>query len=62
LGVEGFAVITSTSWTPDENFDILLEAFDILDGSINSQNSINLYITGKGPLKEHYVNLMRDRW
>jgi glycosyltransferase involved in cell wall biosynthesis len=59
LGISGFSVISSTSWTPDENFDLLVQAFDILD---KWEIPVNLYITGKGPLKAEYEAMMAGRW
>jgi beta-1,4-mannosyltransferase len=58
-----FIIISSTSWTPDENFDILLEAMLIVDKSLRSVNAnrssadpvrVLVVVTGKGPLKKHY--------
>jgi len=48
--------VSSTSWTPDEDFNILLSALV----SYSSSKSATLpplvaIITGKGPQKEHYV-------
>lgn len=49
-------VVSSTSWTPDEDFQILLDALVEYD----AQPGPKLYviITGKGPLKEHYLELI----
>lgn len=44
-------LISSTSWTPDENFDKLLEALEILS---TDKISLRIIITGKGPLKSVY--------
>jgi beta-1,4-mannosyltransferase len=50
-------VTSSTSWTADEDFGILLEALLILDDTIHTKAStlkVLVAITGKGPLKEFY--------
>ena len=52
-------IISSTSWTPDEDFNQLLDALIILDQTILKENSSNnlkvvVVVTGKGPLKLHY--------
>lgn len=55
-------IVSSTSWTADEDFDILLEAIKLTD--IRISNSEKTYprttviITGKGDLREHYENLI----
>lgn len=48
---------SSTSWTPDEDFGILLESLQRLDAQIaasNSPFSILMIVTGKGPLRDTY--------
>ena len=45
-------LVSSTSWTPDEDFNILVEALSELDQSLSTP--IQLLITGKGSLKEHF--------
>jgi beta-1,4-mannosyltransferase len=57
-------LISSTSWTADEDFDILFDALTTYDKKLNSSPStaslpkIVCVVTGKGPLKEHYLNKM----
>ena len=41
-------IVSSTSWTKDEDFDILVDALPLI------KHHIQLIISGKGPLKEHY--------
>lgn len=60
-------IVSSTSWTEDEDFSILLEAlrqFDThrksLDGSPLQPPPIICIITGKGPLKEFYQRVIAD--
>jgi beta-1,4-mannosyltransferase len=51
-------VISSTSWTADEDFGILLNAILELDKKLTQTNSnlkIKFVITGKGPQKEMYI-------
>lgn len=51
-------VVSSTSWTPDEDFSVLLDALvrysSMLDVNPELPNIIAI-ITGKGPQKEHYL-------
>ncbi|XP_053194125.1 chitobiosyldiphosphodolichol beta-mannosyltransferase isoform X1 [Scomber japonicus] len=54
-------LISSTSWTEDEDFSVLLKALeeyeDLIKGGA-SLPSLVCVITGKGPQKEHYRKLM----
>ncbi|EON65520.1 hypothetical protein W97_04758 [Coniosporium apollinis CBS 100218] len=55
-------VVSSTSWTPDENFSILLDA--LVGYSAKAVTKTNLpkliaIITGKGPQKEHYLSKIK---
>ncbi|XP_025714872.1 chitobiosyldiphosphodolichol beta-mannosyltransferase [Callorhinus ursinus] len=57
-------LVSSTSWTEDEDFSILLAALEkfeqlILDGE--SLPSLVCVITGKGPLKEYYSGLISQK-
>lgn len=58
-------LISSTSWTPDEDFGILLAALELYEK--NSSDNVLHYphliciITGKGPLKEHYISLIHKK-
>lgn len=54
-------LISSTSWTEDEDFSILLEALKEYDTS-NSEDLPFLIciITGKGPLKNYYQNVIKE--
>lgn len=59
-------LISSTSWTPDEDFSVLLEALEKLHASIIMNKSksaasfpnILVVVTGKGPQKEYYLPLL----
>ncbi|XP_017760022.1 PREDICTED: chitobiosyldiphosphodolichol beta-mannosyltransferase-like isoform X2 [Eufriesea mexicana] len=56
-------IVSSTSWTEDEDFSILLNALQEYENAI-VQNTCNLpdlicIITGKGPLKEFYTAIIK---
>ncbi|KAG8006558.1 Chitobiosyldiphosphodolichol beta-mannosyltransferase [Nibea albiflora] len=54
-------LLSSTSWTEDEDFSILLKALEEYEGFIKggaSLPSLVCVITGKGPQKEHYRKLI----
>ena len=51
-------IVSGTSWTPDEDFGILLRAAALLDKhALANPNfpSVALIITGKGPLRDQYL-------
>jgi len=52
-------LVSSTSWTPDEDFGILLKALQAYEETAQAEPlvypSLLCIITGKGPQKEHYV-------
>mmetsp|Transcript_24987 Transcript_24987/g.40554 ORF Transcript_24987/g.40554 Transcript_24987/m.40554 type:complete len:479 (-) Transcript_24987:1775-3211(-) len=51
-----FLIVSSTSWTPDEDFGILLNALVVLDKSPRIKSKkILCVVTGKGPQKEMYL-------
>ena len=55
-------MVSSTSWTPDEDFDLLLDSFIKLENQLKENNEIDnlrkvfFIITGKGPLKDAFMN------
>ncbi|KAM9844274.1 chitobiosyldiphosphodolichol beta-mannosyltransferase [Aulostomus maculatus] len=54
-------LLSSTSWTEDEDFSVLLQALEDYEGFIRAGAclpSLICVITGKGPQKEHYKTLM----
>lgn len=55
-------IVSSTSWTPDEDFSILLKAVELYDRKqTDSKNrKLQLIITGSGPLKSYYEQKMRE--
>ena len=57
---ESKLVISSTSWTKDEDFSILLDALVAADDILNNSTSLRatklaVLITGKGPEKAFYL-------
>ncbi|XP_076243537.1 chitobiosyldiphosphodolichol beta-mannosyltransferase isoform X2 [Calliopsis andreniformis] len=55
-------IVSSTSWTEDEDFSILLDALQEYENAIvQSCNLPDLIcvITGKGPLKEFYMSIIK---
>lgn len=58
-----FFIISSTSWTEDEDFNILLQALEKYDENAckNGLPSVMCIITGKGPLKSHYESIIAKK-
>ena len=57
-------LVSSTSWTPDEDFGILFEALDLYESHCKQTPSLPdliCIITGKGPLKESYQERIANR-
>ena len=60
-------LVSSTSWTEDEDFSILLDALQLYEeAKSNGDQGASLphllcIITGKGPLKEHYQQLIKAK-
>ena len=59
-------LISSTSWTEDEDFGILLEALLAYDNASSEGKHLQLpkllcVITGKGPQKEYYRTLIDNQ-
>ncbi|XP_017781882.1 PREDICTED: chitobiosyldiphosphodolichol beta-mannosyltransferase [Nicrophorus vespilloides] len=58
-------LVSSTSWTEDEDFSVLLSALQNYEESCVNGNQLNLpklicLITGKGPLKDFYCKKIED--
>ncbi|RVE70009.1 hypothetical protein OJAV_G00083620 [Oryzias javanicus] len=54
-------LLSSTSWTEDEDFSVLLKALEEYEGFVGGGASLPdvvCVITGKGPQKEHYRKLI----
>lgn len=58
-----FLIISSTSWTEDEDFSILLAALEKYDVKACKGDlpSIMCIITGKGPLKSYYESIIAKK-
>jgi len=63
-GSPGF-LVSSTSWTEDEDFSILLSALDEYEVTRETNQSeyppLMCVITGKGPLKEYYLEIIKSK-
>ncbi|XP_022165464.1 chitobiosyldiphosphodolichol beta-mannosyltransferase-like [Myzus persicae] len=56
-------LVSSTSWTPDEDFSILLKALQKYDESDDIYPKLICVITGRGPLKCHYQHMILNlKW
>ncbi|KAK5071988.1 mannosyltransferase [Lithohypha guttulata] len=57
-------VVSSTSWTPDEDFSVLLEALCKYSASAISDSpqlpELLVIITGKGPLRDRYLQKIKS--
>jgi beta-1,4-mannosyltransferase len=56
-------IVSSTSWTADEDFSLLLDALSTYSAAATSKTHlprILAIITGKGPQKEHYLDQIRQ--
>lgn len=57
-------IVSSTSWTADEDFGLLLDALCSYSGSATSSHpqlpELVVVITGKGPQKQQYLNKIRE--
>ena len=57
-------IVSSTSWTEDEDFRLLLDALDKYDTGFDAGQNlprIVCAITGKGPMKEHYIGVIKSK-
>ncbi|CAG9333818.1 unnamed protein product [Blepharisma stoltei] len=61
LNLRGFLIVSSTSFTEDEDFSIVISALDKLETVLTETEYITLVITGKGPLKDYYKNLISQK-
>jgi len=53
-------IVTSTSYTPDEDLGLLLHALDHYDSSSSDLPRLLCLVTGKGPLKSHFENQISE--
>jgi len=57
-------LVSPSSWTPDEDFGLLLEAAERYDAAIGSDATLPdllVVATGDGPLRDHYAHAMSQR-
>jgi len=57
-------IISSTSWTEDEDFSILLKALEIYEHKKSKQITLPklcCIITGKGPMKDYYKSIIAEK-
>ena len=47
-------MLSSTSYTPDEDFMLLVNALDLYDADKSTTQRIQVIVTGRGPLREFY--------
>lgn len=52
-------LMTSTSWTPDEEIEMLLRAADKLDSKLTQ--GLSIIITGKGPMRRWFESEVKSR-
>lgn len=60
-------LVSSTSWTADEDFNILLESLQLYEQRARLRKPaagsdlprVLVVVTGKGPLKDHYLDQVR---
>ncbi|EPQ64753.1 Bgt-1150 [Blumeria graminis f. sp. tritici] len=52
-------LVSSTSWTPDEDLNLLLEALCSYAASQRQLPSVLVVITGKGPQKQDYIDRIK---
>ena len=57
-------IVSSTSWTEDEDFSILLDALTIYEQRARAAGGrlprVLMFVTGKGPLRELYMRKARS--
>uniref|UniRef100_A0A8D8PXL4 Chitobiosyldiphosphodolichol beta-mannosyltransferase n=2 Tax=Cacopsylla melanoneura TaxID=428564 RepID=A0A8D8PXL4_9HEMI len=54
-------VVSSTSWTEDEDFSILFKALTLYDADPNNTTRLVVMVTGKGPMKQYYLDQIREK-
>ena len=52
--------VSSTSWSPDEDFTVLVDALAAYDASAGTPRLV-VVVTGKGPLKAQFLAAVEDR-
>ncbi|KAG5452672.1 mannosyltransferase [Clonorchis sinensis] len=58
-------VVSSCSWTPDDDFNLVVDALDCYDKSAAIPHSflpnILFAVTGRGPLRDHFAQLIESK-
>lgn len=54
-------MLSSTSYTPDEDFMILVSALDLYDADQLMTQRIQVIVTGRGPLRDFYDQIFQNR-
>lgn len=54
-------LVSSTSWTEDEDFSILFNALALYDSDASNTTPLVVMVTGKGPMKEYYLDQIRSK-
>jgi beta-1,4-mannosyltransferase len=57
-------MLSSTSWTPDEDFNILLNSIIQVEDLLTTEKALRkvlFLITGKGPLKEQFMKKVEEK-
>ncbi|KAL5108524.1 Chitobiosyldiphosphodolichol beta-mannosyltransferase [Taenia crassiceps] len=59
-------LVSSCSWTPDDDFTIMLDALDSYNATVTSSPNIYFHkliciVTGRGPLKSHFQAVIAKR-
>ncbi|KAM0681952.1 mannosyltransferase [Mitosporidium daphniae] len=54
-------ILSATSWTPDEDFNTLLQSIDRLEHSNLLSQHLLVVITGKGPLKNAFIRHLESK-
>jgi len=54
--------VSSSSYTPDEDFTILVKALDLLDKQTTEKDKVFIIVlTGRGPLKNHFAEIFANK-
>lgn len=54
-------LVSSTSWTEDEDFSILFNALSLYDSDVNNTSPLVVMVTGKGPMKDFYLDQIKSK-
>ncbi|VDD80885.1 unnamed protein product [Mesocestoides corti] len=59
-------VVSGCSWTPDDDFTVMVDALDIYNAAVASSPNIHFHklvcvVTGRGPMKPHFQEVLRKK-